>query len=150
MQGFFHYMVKTSYFQISRNLEVVRYVFVIIRSLWIWKDASTALLPRCLSNFEAMLSVYHPIQWLRDLTRFGCKTSSTQCGNSPGRRATPYPSMHPSARAASRLAPSQWETSLQSNAVSHWLSANLESALWQMARGGRRQTGWRKHQKFTE
>ena len=29
----------------------------------------------------------------------------------------------------SRLAPIQWETSLQSNAVSHWLGANLESAL---------------------
>ena len=28
-----------------------------------------------------------------------------------------------------RLAPSQWETSLQSNAVSHWLGANLKSAL---------------------
>ena len=32
-------------------------------------------------------------------------------------------------RADSRLAPSQWETSLQSNAVSHWLGANLQSAL---------------------
>ena len=32
-------------------------------------------------------------------------------------------------RADSRLAPSQWETSLQSNAVSYWLGANLESAL---------------------
>ena len=32
--------------------------------------------------------------------------------------------------ADSRLAPSQWETSLQRNAVSHWLGANLESALW--------------------
>ena len=31
-------------------------------------------------------------------------------------------------RADSRFAPSQWETSLQSNAVSHWLGANLESA----------------------
>ena len=30
--------------------------------------------------------------------------------------------------ADSSLAPSQWETSLQSNAVSHWLGANLESA----------------------
>ena len=28
-----------------------------------------------------------------------------------------------------RYAPSQWETSLQSNAVSHWLGANLEPAL---------------------
>ena len=27
------------------------------------------------------------------------------------------------------FAPSQWETSLQSNAVSHWLGANIESAL---------------------
>ena len=33
-------------------------------------------------------------------------------------------------RADSRLALSQWETSLQSNAVSHWLGAILESALW--------------------
>ena len=32
-------------------------------------------------------------------------------------------------RASSRLAPSQWETSLQSNTVSHWLGANQESAL---------------------
>ena len=32
-------------------------------------------------------------------------------------------------RADYTLAPSQWETSLQSNAVSHWLSTNLESAL---------------------
>ena len=31
--------------------------------------------------------------------------------------------------ADSRLAPSQWETSLQSNVISHWLGANLESAL---------------------
>ena len=35
----------------------------------------------------------------------------------------------PRIRADSRLVPSQWETSLQSNAVSHWLGANLESAL---------------------
>ena len=33
-------------------------------------------------------------------------------------------------RADSRLAPSQWETSLRSNAISHWLGANLESALY--------------------
>ena len=32
-------------------------------------------------------------------------------------------------RTDSRLAPSEWETSLQSNAVSHWLDANIESAL---------------------
>ena len=32
-------------------------------------------------------------------------------------------------RADSRLAPSQWETALQSNAISHWLGTNLESVL---------------------
>ena len=32
-------------------------------------------------------------------------------------------------RADSRSAPSQWEMSLQSNTVSNWLAANLESAL---------------------
>ena len=32
-------------------------------------------------------------------------------------------------RTESRFAPSQWETSLQSNAVPHWLDANQESAL---------------------
>ena len=32
-------------------------------------------------------------------------------------------------RTDSRFAPSQWEMSLQSNAVSHWLGANLKSAL---------------------
>ena len=32
-------------------------------------------------------------------------------------------------RSDSRLAPSQWETLLQSNAVSHWLGTNLESSL---------------------
>ena len=32
-------------------------------------------------------------------------------------------------RADPRFVPSQWETSLQSNATSHWLGANIESAL---------------------
>ena len=35
-------------------------------------------------------------------------------------------------RADSRLAPSQWQTSLQSNAVSHCLGANLESVLYHL------------------
>ena len=30
----------------------------------------------------------------------------------------------------SRLAPSQWETPLQSNGISHWLGTNLESSLY--------------------
>ena len=38
--------------------------------------------------------------------------------------------MHYMCRADHRLGPSQWETSLQSNAVSHWLAANIASALY--------------------
>ena len=37
--------------------------------------------------------------------------------------------LHYSGRSDSRLAPGQWETPLQSNTVSHWLGANLDSAL---------------------
>ena len=37
--------------------------------------------------------------------------------------------MYAYSRADSRLASSQWETSLQSNTVSHWLGATLESTL---------------------
>ena len=37
--------------------------------------------------------------------------------------------MYTTVRADSRLAPSQWETWLQRNAISHWLGANLESSL---------------------
>ena len=43
-------------------------------------------------------------------------------------------------RTDSRLAPSQWKTSLQSNAVSHWLGTNPESVLydsnWQYCKVG--------------
>ena len=45
-------------------------------------------------------------------------------------------------RADSRLAPSQWETALLCNDASHWLGANLESALY-MAPDGLRTQGAR-------
>ena len=38
-------------------------------------------------------------------------------------------------RADSRFVPSRWETSLQCNAVSHWLGANLETAPYTYAFG---------------
>ena len=44
--------------------------------------------------------------------------------------------MYSICRADSRLAHSQWETSLQSNAVSHWLGANLELALYLASKKG--------------
>ena len=46
--------------------------------------------------------------------------------------------------ADSRLAPSQWETALLCNDVSHWLGANLDSALMSIRRGqpGHRRDSW--------
>ena len=48
-------------------------------------------------------------------------------------------------RIASRLAPSQWETSLLSNAVSHWLGANLESNLYLCSVITKPPLQWRHH-----
>ena len=42
---------------------------------------------------------------------------------------TPHSSFLKGLCSRARLAPSQWETSLQSNAISHWLGTSLESAL---------------------
>ena len=41
-----------------------------------------------------------------------------------------YIAMRKGYRADSRLAPSQWETALLCNDVSHWLGTNLKSTLW--------------------
>ena len=46
---------------------------------------------------------------------------------SPGAGQARWSMVGMNCRADSRFAPSQWETSLQSNAVSHWLGASLES-----------------------
>ena len=55
----------------------------------------------------------------------------------PGHLQTQWwSSVHCSIRADSRLAPSQWETLLQSNAISHWLGSNLKSALYYVYRTG--------------
>ena len=37
------------------------------------------------------------------------------------------PQLEGDGKADSRFAPSQWEMSLQNNAVSHWLGVNLDS-----------------------
>ena len=46
-----------------------------ISDRWSLTGASAAALPRCLSNFRAMRSLYHPISRLRDFTRSSSKTS---------------------------------------------------------------------------
>ena len=58
-----------------------------------------------------------------------CRCPSTKRCLPISRRSADCQIVSSQVRTDSRIAPSQWETSLQSNAVSHWLGAKLESAL---------------------
>ena len=51
---------------IPPDLDSARFVYRIVRSLWHLTDISAAVLPRCLSNFEAMLYLELPLSRLRD------------------------------------------------------------------------------------
>ena len=53
-QGLYSLSCKTSYRQISWNLEATRLGVIIITALWNLTGISAALLPRCLSNFKAI------------------------------------------------------------------------------------------------
>ena len=67
-QGLYSLSCKSSYRKISWSLEAARFGFKLFQSL-------PVALPRCLSNFRAILPLQHPISRLRDFTRFCGKTS---------------------------------------------------------------------------
>ena len=73
--GLYSLSCKTSYRKISWSLEAARFRFKLFQSLWNLAGTSATALPRCLSNFRAILPLQHPISRLRDFTRFGGKTS---------------------------------------------------------------------------
>ena len=83
-------------------------------------------------NLVAIKEVRHAGQWSivqrRTLRRLGLEALISDCPK--------YMSVSVNFiwyyRADSKFAPSQWETSLQSNPVSRWRGANLESALYQI------------------
>ena len=75
---------NTSYRKISWSLEVARFVFRIVRSLWNLTGTSAAFLPMCLSNFKAIRQFKVPISWLRDFTRSYDKTSFWILRRGPG------------------------------------------------------------------
>ena len=76
---------KTSFRKISWSLEVARFVFRIVRSLWNLTGTSAALLPMCLSKFKAIRQFKVPISWLRDFTRSYDKMSFLILRRGPGR-----------------------------------------------------------------
>ena len=86
--GLYSLSGKTSYRKISWSLEAARFEFKLFQSLWNLAGTSAALLPRCLSNFRAILPLQHPISRLRDFTRFGGKTSYRLVNRGPGAEAT--------------------------------------------------------------
>ena len=56
-QGLYSLSRKTSYRQISWSLKVARFFVIMIVSFWNLTSTSAALLPRCLSNFRAIVKV---------------------------------------------------------------------------------------------
>ena len=83
-KGLYSLSCKTSYRKISWSLEAARFRFKLFQSLWNLAGTSAAALPRCLSNFRAILLLQHPISRLRDFTRFSGKTSYRLVNRGPG------------------------------------------------------------------
>ena len=96
----------------------------------------------CVLKFQSRgllywLELIHKIILMNSWTLFGpCMYNSLliNIGHSSTNYSQKIPHSSPMRwmyiRVDSRFAPSQWETSLQSNVVSHWLGTNLESALY--------------------
>ena len=66
---------RASYRKISRSRKAALLYYVLTVSLWTVTRISTALLPRCLSNFGAIVSVLTRISQLREFTRSCGETS---------------------------------------------------------------------------
>ena len=82
--GLYSLSGKTSYRKMLWSLEAARFVFRLFQSLWNLTTISAAMLPRCLTNFRMIRSLYHPISRLRDFARFGGKTSYCLVNRGPG------------------------------------------------------------------
>ena len=76
LQGLYSVSGRVSYHKISGSLEAAILDVIMIVSLWNVTGISAALLPRCLSNFEAIGKVETRISRLRDFTRSYGKTST--------------------------------------------------------------------------
>ena len=75
LHGLYSLSGWTSCRKISRSLEAGRFRSRLFQSLWNLTGISAALLPRCLSNFKTIWSLWHPILRPRDFARSYGKTS---------------------------------------------------------------------------
>ena len=78
---------RASYGKISWSLEAARFGFRLFQSFWILRGTSAATLPRCLSNFRAVVWLQYQISRLRYFTSFGCKMSYRLVNRGPGLEA---------------------------------------------------------------
>ena len=102
------------------NMQTSRSSPVRVSDVWgVFYDSKSDLCPLQLSN------IVPPTDMWRNNNIIITKTTSRRWSDDLDNTEAGYDC---------RLAPSQWETPLQSNAVSHWLGANLESALWDISR----------------
>ena len=74
----------TSYRNILWSLQAAGFQFWLVQSLWNLTGTSAATLPRCLSNFQPIRSLQHPIAQLQYFTRYGGKTSYCLVNINPG------------------------------------------------------------------
>ena len=95
--------------------------------IFVEEDREFSVLLPCHSEL-ALVQYLHPPGW--DYLCYVCRHSCIMCYRaaiSGHKRGGLYLILN--LRADSRFAPSQWETTLLCNDVSHWLGTNLESAL---------------------
>ena len=95
-------------FWISRDTQIQAIVMKYVHIIFVWKNELRA-------SMHHSDHIFHTLRYV-DMSSLRYSRSGIAI-------------MYILSRADSRLAPSQWETSIQSKAVSLWLGANRESAL---------------------
>ena len=115
--------------------KIVSLLVFIYRPDWTWQLGSNASLGICINCFcyglgrkiFILVAVLFANVWTETISE--CLGSPTIIWNPVYNDCVLMWLVNILCRSDCRPAPSQWETFLQSNAVSHWLGANLEPAL---------------------
>ena len=119
------------------RIVTVHWTFISLKPYWvIWLGIRGAIIVYCyVIKWEVSYSpsIHATMPRIRSELDWGCQDVRNQGISVQGINLIPM-----EYRADSRFAPSQWEMSLQSNVISQWLGANLESALeYSIAHKGR-------------
>ena len=110
------------------HFSLVYGIFYITRSVWkqCWLIIYGGIVAFTLCRLQ---DISHQMYWKITHLKLHPHLFGINVKNNVGDETIFYYTIMVMSSADSRRAPGQWETSLQSNAVSHWLGANLESAL---------------------